>query len=166
MVHPDAEMPFLHPAPRHIEPRLIVGRLGHGPRQKARQLSDRRPGREKRPPDHHVENIGIARQILGKCRGGAANIHHKARQLGIGIEEREKLHTRRQAREEGVELAQRLVGLGCVLEALDHLRQDALEDLGRAGGAQGRIVLPPLGNLAPEIISTARRCRGRKEPFG
>ncbi len=148
--------------------RLVIRRPGQERRKPRAQRFQPRPRLEETAADHRVEHLRIASQVLRQRRRGGGDVDDQVDELRIGAEQREHLHARGQAGKEGVELFQRLLRFGGLLQAGQDLGAQALEDLHRARRAQGWIAVPAFDD-GPGL-GRHFRCRaggvGGKEAFG
>mmetsp|Transcript_23431 Transcript_23431/g.41164 ORF Transcript_23431/g.41164 Transcript_23431/m.41164 type:complete len:627 (-) Transcript_23431:312-2192(-) len=161
--HP--KMPFLGPDTDGIQlglvilfhsqplPRIVLQRLASG------------PWREKAAPDHRIKDGGIAREILRQRRRRAHNINQQVHKCRVCLEKREKLHTRRQAREKAIKRGQSLCRFCGLFQARQQHRFDPIKERRATRTAQGRIAAPPGLHGAVHRNRRGRRLGG-KEPFG
>ena len=88
--------------------------------------------------------------------------------MRIGLEQREKLHPRRQRLQETVEARQCGIGMGGTAQASEKVGLDASEDLLRPGRTQRRIAVPAVDDRPGLVgeIRQGRAVRGREEGVG
>ena len=112
MMHTNAEMQFLHPEPRRVQPHLVVGGGSQIAGKFCVQCRATRPRRKERATDHRVQHPRMPRQILREAGRGCGDIDDQVDQRRVGFKQRENLHARRQAAQEPVQRHQRFVRVG------------------------------------------------------
>ena len=127
LMHPDAEMPFLLPAPRAIK-LLFKAAPIKAVQQLLRQCAKARPWRKEPPVQHRIQHIGIARQIARQARRGGADIDDQINQRRIGLEQRKQLNTGWQATKKAVEIQKRLIRACRRLKAAQQIGLEAFKD--------------------------------------
>ena len=152
VVHADAEMPFLHPAPRRIQPAFVIAAPPPAaPASSRRSAADARPRRKETAADHRIQHRGIARQIARQPRRGARQMSTIRSTSGGLASNSEKICTPAgRPGQKAVERHQRLVRVGGAAQA-------ASAASGAAGGRS-----PARGpSAARDSCASRRRCRVR-----
>ena len=170
-MHANAKMPFLHPAPRRRQFRLIIRRRRQMLCQFSRQTRSPRPGRPERAADHRIQNARVARQIARKAGCGARDINDQIDQTGIGIKQRKYLHARRQSGQKPVQRHQRLFGVGRARQPCQQTGAQPLKQGLRAIRPQSGIAGPAFDDGQSGVRQRWRgirlhRTARREKPFG
>ena len=158
--HPGAVEHVLHVV-------LAVADLG---RDQPVELLGRRQRVEHAGIEHGIEQAAAARQAVRQPRRGTHDVGKQPQQAGIGAQQREKLHARRQRGDEAVEACQRPIGVGGVGERRDQQRLHLGEALAGPRAAHRRIaaVMPAAhdgehlrGLREAEVLQGGDRARDR-----
>ena len=109
MMHPDAEVPFLHEPARAVQFPLII-RLGCHARGQCRgQQTAARPVGKETAADHRIQDAGVARQISRQRRCGRGDIYDQIHQWRVRLEQRKYLHAGGQSGQKPIEGDQSLI---------------------------------------------------------
>ena len=161
VVDADPEVHFLAPDAHLVEKLFVVSALALEMRGEAvRDLLAPRPHREEILRDHRLEHRGVARQVPRQRRRRPDDVEKQIDELGIRLEHREELDSRRKPGEELVEGPERLLGLRRLRQPRQHVGLEPLEYLDRALRAQRRIGRPAGDHLLIERIRDLGRPLG------
>ena len=161
-------MPFLLPAPSLIQLRLII-QPDQSRRQVLRQGLGSGPCRKETAAQNGIKHRRVPREIPREPRCRRANIDDQIHQGWVRLEQRKKLHARGQAAQESIEIAKRLFRACRLGKPGQKIRAEPGKDLLSPGGAERRIPMPALNNIAGRLAQlgfwiSARI--GRKERLG
>ena len=141
-VDADAEGALLHPGARGVEGALVVVEAGEAGGEAGAEL---RGGAERAVEvggDDGVEDAGVGAEVAGELGRGAADVDEEVEERRVRLHQREELHARGEAGQEGVERVERRVGGGGLGDAAQELGLEAAEDGAGALGAEGGQALP------------------------